>query len=54
LPRWSDIPSKLQRELIGAAERGDLDACNEAAFAIYGLSERERAALGGNGESNGD
>lgn len=50
LPRWSEIPKKLQGELIKAAETNDLAACNRAAFAIYGLNERERAALGGNGE----
>ncbi len=32
-----------------AARRGDADSCNEAVYALYGLSRKERAALGGNG-----
>lgn len=54
LPYWSDIPLALQRELIGAAEKSDLAACNNAAFAIYGLNKSERAALCVNGGSDGD
>lgn len=50
LPLWSQVPPKLRQELIEAAERGDLAACNRAAFALYGLSAAERAALGGNGD----
>lgn len=50
LPEWSQVTPALQRELIAAAERGDVAACNRAAFALYGLSSAERAALGGNGD----
>lgn len=50
LPEWSKVTPSLQRELIDAAERGDIAACNRAVFKLYGLSEAERAALGGNGE----
>lgn len=50
LPEWSQVKPALQRELIAAAERGDVAACNRAAFALYGLSSAERAALGGNGD----
>lgn len=50
LPRWSEIPLGLRQELIAAAEKSDLAACNKAAFAIYGLNKTERAALGGNGD----
>jgi hypothetical protein len=49
LPRWSDVPQKLRCQLVAAAERSDLAACNETAFAIYGLNEHERAALGADG-----
>nr|WP_245218872.1 Eco57I restriction-modification methylase domain-containing protein [Rubellimicrobium aerolatum] len=49
LPLWSDVPESLRAGLRDAAERGDLGACNRAVFALYGLSETERAALGGNG-----
>ena len=50
LPKWSKVSPVLQRELIDAAERRDVAACNRAVFKLYGLSETERAALGGNGE----
>lgn len=50
LPEWSKVSSALQRELSDAAERQDVAACNRAVFKLYGLSEAERAALGGNGE----
>lgn len=50
LPSWASIPEHLRKNLIDAATSGNVEACNEAAFAIYGLSQRERAALGGNGD----
>jgi hypothetical protein len=53
LPNWSDIPKELQDGLVAAAEKKDIAACNKAAYAMYGLDERERAALGGNGERDG-
>jgi hypothetical protein len=52
LPLWSQIKPKLQIELITAAKGKDLAACNRAAFAIYGLSEKECAALGANGDGS--
>lgn len=50
LPRWSDIPLPLRHDLMEAAEKSDIAACNKAAFAIYGLNPNEKAALGGNGD----
>lgn len=50
LPEWGMVSKALQRELIDAAERQDIAACNRAVFKLYGLSEAEQAALGGNGE----
>jgi hypothetical protein len=49
-PRWQDVPAKIKKELIDAAERSDTAACNKAAFKLYGLSASERAAIGGNGD----
>lgn len=49
VPYWSKVHPKVRRELIEAAERNDVEACNNAVFAVYGLSKKERAALGGNG-----
>lgn len=50
VPFWSKVHPKVRRELIEAAERNDVGACNSAVFALYGLSKEERAALGGNGD----
>jgi len=49
VPHWSKVPAKIRKELIKAAEQNDLAACNEVVFRLYGLSENERSALGGNG-----
>ena len=50
IPRWVDVPEPLRRELAEAAITRDVQACNRAAFKLYGLSHEERSALGGNGE----
>lgn len=51
VPHWKDVPARLREDLTKAAETRDPAACNRATFALYGLSVRERAALGGdNGE----
>lgn len=49
LPRWIDVSAPSRRELIDAAIARDLQACNHAAFKLYGLTQEERSALGGNG-----
>jgi hypothetical protein len=49
LPHWEKVPASIKKELIDAAERSDIQACNRAVFTLYGLAEEERAALGGNG-----
>lgn len=50
IPRWADVPEPLRRELAEAAIKRDVKACNQAAFKLYGLTNEERSALGGNGE----
>ncbi|WP_211214754.1 Eco57I restriction-modification methylase domain-containing protein [Chitiniphilus shinanonensis] len=50
IPRWSDVPEPLRRELAESAVKRDVQACNQAVFKLYGLSYEERSALGGNGE----
>jgi hypothetical protein len=45
LPHWQDVPEDLRRVLHDAADRRDLDACNRAAFTLFGLSEAEQALL---------
>lgn len=47
LPAWEAVSESLRAELIDAAAQLDLEACNRAVFALYGLSEAELAALGG-------
>jgi len=51
IPHWRDVPARTRAQLIKAAERQDRNACNEAVFKMYGLTEEERAAVGGNGAS---
>lgn len=50
LPRWQDVSPALKEELIDAAGRRDVEACNRAVAKLYGLSKQERAAIGGNGD----
>lgn len=47
VPRWADVPAALRSKLIDAAIARDFEACNAHAFELYGLTEQERAALGG-------
>lgn len=50
LPHWHSVSEALRRELIEAATKRDIQACNLAAFRLYGLSQEEKSGLGGNGE----
>ncbi len=50
IPRWKDVNEELRIKLADASIRRDLQACNRAVFELYGLSEEERSAIGGNGE----
>lgn len=50
IPRWGDVAAGVRTALVEAAEKGDVAACNAAAFEVYGLTKAERAALGGNGD----
>lgn len=50
IPHWQAVPENLRHDLMTAGESRDLQACNRAAFKLYGLTHEERAALGGNGE----
>ena len=47
VPHWRDVSAAMRQELKRAAETQDLAACNRAVFKLYGLTEEERAALGG-------
>jgi len=49
VPYWGTVPDSIKSELIAAAERGDVAACNVAVFELYRLTLEERAALGANG-----
>lgn len=50
LPFWRDVSVPLRLELIDAAMKRDIQACNRGAFKLYGLSLEEKSGLGGNGE----
>lgn len=48
LPKWKDVPEVVQNALKEAADEGNVEACNRAAFDVYRLTREERTALGGN------
>ncbi len=50
VPQWEQVPDILKQALIVAAERNDAQACNRVVSTLYGLSEAEQEALGGNRE----
>ncbi len=50
VPRWADVSEPLRCELVEAAIKRNVHACNRAVFELYGLTQEERSALGGNGE----
>lgn len=54
IPKWSSVPAKLRRELVRAVEVKDLAACNQASYALYGLSEDDMASLGAGGGAHGN
>jgi len=49
IPLWTSVPLELQERLAGAAISRDLQACNDTAFQLYGLSYDEKLSIGGNG-----
>ena len=50
VPRWDDVSERLRCELAEAAINRNVQACNRAVSELYGLTQEERSALGGNGE----
>jgi hypothetical protein len=49
LPYWADVSTALRAELVEAALKRDLQACNHAVSKLYGLNHVEQSALAGNG-----
>lgn len=45
VPKWEDVPEGSRVELIAAAVKHDLVACNRAVFGLYKLSDVEEAVL---------
>lgn len=50
IPGWQDVPAGLRAELINAGTKRDLELCDKAVFKLYGLTVKEKSALGGNGD----
>ncbi|HBD9275100.1 TPA: Eco57I restriction-modification methylase domain-containing protein [Legionella pneumophila] len=50
IPLWANVPMTLRVELINAATKKDLTACNHTAFKLYGLNYEEQTILEDNGE----
>lgn len=53
IPLWSDVPDNLKRDLIQAAERADVSACNHAVYSLYQLTEAEKLTLAAVTQQNG-
>ncbi len=49
LPRWKDVPVTIRKALEDAANAGNVEACNNAAFDLYQLAAKERDAILNNG-----
>ncbi|NYT79800.1 Eco57I restriction-modification methylase domain-containing protein [Alcaligenaceae bacterium] len=49
IPIWAEVAEPLRQELVEAAIKRDVQACNRAVFKLYGLNHEERSILGGNG-----
>ena len=47
VPQWEDVSEDLRHDLIAAAKANDIDACNRAAFALYGVTKAEEAVVRG-------
>lgn len=45
IPLWAEVPQRLRKKLISAAQSLDLAACDQAACELYGLSPEEAAVL---------
>lgn len=45
LPMWENVPKQIQSQLMAAADSNDALACDEATFALYKLTNKERAAF---------
>jgi len=48
IPHWIDVPEALRIELSDAAEKLDIEACNQATAKLYKLTPDEISAIGGN------
>jgi hypothetical protein len=50
IPKWAEVAATLRKELVEAATTRNFQACNQAVFELFGLSNKEQSSLGGNGE----
>lgn len=45
IPYWAEVPQKLRMKLMNAAQNLNLEACDQAACELYGLSPQETEML---------
>jgi hypothetical protein len=50
IPHWKDVPKLLRLELREAAIKHNIQACNHAAFKLYGLNQEEISILENRGK----
>ncbi len=48
IPYWKEVSEGLRQELVAAARDRNLEACNQAVFKLYRLSQEEQSILGQN------
>jgi len=45
IPFWESVSEDLRKQLMVAAEIGDVDVCNAVVFELYGFTNKEREAM---------
>jgi len=45
IPHWEQVSPSLRHELINAAIKRDIEACNRATFKLYHFSQAEKSML---------
>jgi len=45
LPHWKEVSGSMRKKLISAGRSGNLQACNDAAYELYGLRDQDREAM---------
>ncbi len=50
IPAWASVPAPLRLDLVDAAMKRDVNACNHAVHQLYGIDAEEQFSLGDSGD----